>query len=377
MSDFMTSTNSLYPSRINPDWETVDSKLCNENTGPVLKQIKEQNVISIIKKFIINNWPNIKNPDNFPGPQPVSLERKDLVKLHKYNYYVCEKTDGMRYLLVSKMIDGFPTTFLVNRAFNVYFVSGLWSCVSIYDGTILDGEVVKEEGGTYTYFPHDCVMRAGISYSQENFTKRNMHSREISVLWRKSDPEQQIIGILEVKFKTFYNFKDINTLIVNNSLLKHDVDGIIFTPVGLPIQTGTQFSLIKWKEPTKHTFDFQIEIKGQRIDYLLYEKMSLIKFKTVSKRSPAGKKILKILNELIVEDKMINMNLDSSNKVNDTNIVECYLEDDNYIPLKLRNDKTRPNSLRTLEKTIVNIEENITKEELVVLAQQVNVNKKI
>ena len=81
--------------------------------------------------------------------------------------------------------------------------------------------------------------------------------------------------------------------------------------------------------------------------------------------------------KILANDKMINMNLDSSDKVNDTNIVECYLEDDNYIPLKLRNDKTRPNSLRTLEKTIVNIEENITKEELVVLAQQVSINKKI
>ena len=35
-------------------------------------------------------------------------------------------------------------------------------------------------------------------------------------------------------------------------------DGLIFMPNKLPVVSGTQYSMFKWKPPNKHTFDFQI-----------------------------------------------------------------------------------------------------------------------
>ena len=36
-------------------------------------------------------------------------------------------------------------------------------------------------------------------------------------------------------------------------------DGIIFMPENLPVISGTQYSMLKWKPDDKHTFDFLVK----------------------------------------------------------------------------------------------------------------------
>mgnify|MGYP001291231940 CR=1 FL=1 len=376
----LIQNSALTPIQYDPTWASEPAKLCNNKTAPDILQITEQTVVAQVKKYVVGSWPVIKDPNNFPGPQPISLERNDITKLMKYPYAVCEKTDGMRYLLVSLNIQGsssssYQSTFLVDRSFRVYTAGpGLWSCVSVFDGTILDGEVVRESStGTYTYYPHDCIIRAGVATAGENFRERYEHSREVSVLWRKDDPTRNLVGILDLRFKRVYNIKNLAQLLEKGA--EHDVDGLVFTPIGLPVQTGTQHSMIKWKEPTKHTFDFEVKINGQRADLYLYDSMSYTKYKTISKRTPIGKKFFSKFDALIAESKMTTLAIDetSNEPARKKYIIECVLEDKEYMPLKLRDDKNRPNSIRTIEKTLLNIEENITLMELIELAQQTKV----
>ena len=57
----------------------------------------------------------------FVGPQPVSVERKDIAdKLFTKNYLVCEKSDGERMYLFITKIDGKHGIFFVNRAMKFY-----------------------------------------------------------------------------------------------------------------------------------------------------------------------------------------------------------------------------------------------------------------
>ena len=353
-------------SEIPTSWCREVSRLCNEPDGPRIEEVKEPSVVAVIKKRVVASWKSVKDPNNFPGPQPVSLERSELIKLTKYPYAVCEKTDGMRYMLLALKIDELNLTFLIDRAFRVFFIPGAWTCPSCYDGTLLDGEVVKDNSGFFTYYPHDCILRGGINYSHEDFRKRYGHSKEVAVLWRKLENTP-----FEIRFKQVKNLNKIQELLSNGTDGKHAVDGLIFTPIGLPVQTGTQHSLIKWKMADKHTFDFEIEKKGQRVEMYLFDRMSLIKFKTLNKRSRGGKTFIKILDELIA-DKMLNdLSLNSRECSSPKRyIVECYIEDGEYVPIKLRPDKTRPNSIRTVERTLQNIEENITLAELLDLSKK-------
>tara|TARA_X000001036_G_scaffold428315_1_gene457944 strand:- start:1163 stop:2284 length:1122 start_codon:yes stop_codon:yes gene_type:complete len=364
---------SKEPTQHQEGWCGELTNICNDNDAPLIKNIKEQSVVAAVKKFIISSWTSkVKDPDNFPGPQPVSLERNDIIKLTKYAYAVCEKTDGMRYMLAALKINDNGvlknSTFLVDRSFKIYTLNGAWSCCSVYDGTLLDGEVVRNNKGEYLYYPHDCIMRAGINYGLDNFRKRYEHSKEVSVLWRKT--ENSIVG---VQYKMMYDLKDLKKLVSKET--EHPVDGLIFTPIGLGVQSGTQHSLIKWKKPDKHTFDFEVEMKGQRADLFVFDKMSLTKFKTLNKRTPLGKSFINEMNLLITNEKMEEINIEENKAFPTKLIVECSLKDSEYFPLKIRRDKLRPNSLRTIEKTLLNIEENITESELLNLTEKLETPK--
>tara|TARA_X000001036_G_scaffold275597_1_gene255920 strand:+ start:1052 stop:2185 length:1134 start_codon:yes stop_codon:yes gene_type:complete len=349
--------------KIPEGWATdKGTTLCNEPDGPLLLEIKEQKIVAFIKKKVVSCWSRVKDPDNFPGPQPVSLERSEIIKLSKYPYAVCEKTDGMRYFLLVCIIDGLKLNFIIDRKFSVFEAPGAWSCASSFEGTLLDGEIVRDKDGNFIYYPHDCILRGGINYSSDNFKKRYDHTKEISVLWRTTP--QSFFTIIYKKIK---NLKNLSNLLSDLST-SHAVDGLIFTPIALPIQTGTQHSLIKWKMPDKHTFDFEVERKGQRLDLYLFDNMSLIKYKTLNKRSSAGRRFFEALNRL-EELSLDGLSLKDTKPVSRF-IVECELDGGDYIPIKTRPDKTRPNSVRTIQRTLQNIEENITITELLDISKK-------
>jgi hypothetical protein len=173
-----------------------------------------------------------------------------------------------------------------------------------------------------------------------------------------------IIGFLKVRNLELQvnNFSHSNNLVFLNRLIQedkldHKTDGIICTPKNKKVGSHTQYDLFKWKPRNLHTFDFKI-VKGSD-GITAYVNKNGIHVPYAS--APHGSQ-----EELIFLE---GLSKNCPEFTNNT-IVECDYDDINdiYTPIKLRLDKTHPNSFFTVKKTLCNIKENISMDELIELS---------
>lgn len=312
----------------------------------MLNLVTDTLLLQDIRTLILGFWPNRHN-DYFPGPLPVSIELKNFHKLKNYPYVICVKSDGTRYfLLIYK-----NKSYFIDRSFKVYHIEDV-----IHDSNthLFDGELIVNNDGKHEYIIHDCIC-----YNGKNISTESLDSRYESILSFSESIDQYVKDSNETKIKIgikkFFNIKtQINEFKEYIKTINHKIDGYILTPLKLPIGTGTQYSLFKWKPLNMHTFDFRIKYdKGIFLAYVLQENTEIL-FASVSKTTEEGLEFSKKLDSL-------------NFKNND--IVECEFNNNtkSFVPIMIRADKIHPNSLYTVEKTMFNIKENITEDELFTL----------
>lgn len=309
--------------------------------GPRCYQITNKQFINYLTKTINFNY-NIKSNVNFPAPQPVSIEKKDFEKLKKYEYNVSLKLDGTRFLMLFiKDKLGKNQCILVNRALK-FFNLEVECEENMYTGTLLDGELM-EENTNWTFYIHDALVLCGNKISKLEYSTRMMDAKCCIESFINNNNSQ-----ITIKTKDFCKLNEIDKLFVNN--IKND--GVIFMPENLPVIAGTQYSMLKWKPSDKHTFDFLVIENGDNFKVQVYHLNELIDFANIYSNNENGK--------LFID------NTKALNNYSDKCIVECLFdsEKENFTPVLIRTDKTHPNSLRTIERTLFNINENIKLEDL-------------
>jgi len=269
-------------------------------------------------EFIKESW-----GDRFPGPQPVSIERRHFPLLKKQPYFLCEKTDGVRHLLVS-IADG---VFLINRALVQTPVRG----VRIPKETLLDGDLVESKNGKFIFVIHDAVRVKGEDIRLGPLDARLDKARGLvkGIIKTAGAP-------FEIRVKTMIRLEQAREFPSLESF-DYETDGVVLTPVKEPIRTGTHETMFKWKPRDRITIDFE----------------------------------LRMGNELYIQDRgnplrMAEMHLGNKRPDLPTGtIVECGYGDLGWFVEKVRTDKTHPNNLRTYERTLVNLREAIKLTELV------------
>ena len=117
----------------------------------------------------------------------------------------------------------------------------------------------------------------------------------------------------------------------------------------------------KWKPENKHTFDFLLKETEIGLEAYVFHLGHLSIFANIHAKTEQGK-------EFIDKSKQLN------NYKNEC-IVECTFDKDknNFSPFLVRTDKTHPNSLRTIERTLFNMSENIQISDFM----SIEINKKI
>jgi len=260
-----------------------------------------------MKRFISSVY-GTTNEDRFPGCQPVSIERKHLPLLKASVYAVCEKTDGVRYMLACFSDElGRKLCVLVDRTFNPTYTT-----LCVPRDTLLDGELIGD-----TYVVHDAMMIQGENVMQLPLTQRLARVKQLNI---PTTPGNPIVSV-----KTMYYMDNIRSVKQGP-----DTDGLIFTPIYEPVRMGTHEKMFKWK-PLKHiTIDFMM--RGGTL--------------SIQDGSP------------ITNDTHTWYTNEMEGK-----IVECEFRDGEWRFVKMRPDKDFANNRRTFERTMVNIYEDIKFEE--------------
>eukprot|EP00511_Aplanochytrium_stocchinoi_P012501 CAMPEP_0204876570 /NCGR_PEP_ID=MMETSP1348-20121228/47712_1 /ASSEMBLY_ACC=CAM_ASM_000700 /TAXON_ID=215587 /ORGANISM="Aplanochytrium stocchinoi, Strain GSBS06" /LENGTH=265 /DNA_ID=CAMNT_0052033345 /DNA_START=101 /DNA_END=898 /DNA_ORIENTATION=+ len=197
----------------------------------------------------------------FPGSQPVSLLRYHLQTLRERSYYVCEKSDGVRYLLLIHKSKDFDTgkyakIFLVDRQFRFTPLPGLdilfegeegSRLFSYINHTLLDGELIVDEiptkdGGhrkQAMFLVFDAISIQGRFVGNLDLFDRLRVAQGCIVqkfqdLMRKLPEETQAKLPFIMTLKQMFRKEDVG-FVLDRVIpeLPHENDGLIFTRVDL------------------------------------------------------------------------------------------------------------------------------------------------
>ena len=290
---------------------------------------KHSETYTYLVNFLHTTW-NSSNKNYFPGPQPISIERKHFGILRRNNYVVCEKTDGIRHALLAVMYNEKKMCVLVDRAQEMYLLP-LNLPRPMFQGTVMDGELVKTEQG-WVFMVYDCLLIS------------NKHVGHLDLVKRIEEVSGPIAGIMKmakdpikVKVKTFWPLQKFDEFMKQE--FPYETDGIVLTPVNEPVRIGTHETLFKWKPRDQNTIDFQFKWQNQKWCMYVQEHGKLV------------------FESEIYPEKLGDF------EVREDMIIECqYIHWDWprwWKPLYVRTDKVHPNNRRTFYRTLINISENI------------------
>ncbi|KAJ7444940.1 mRNA capping enzyme, catalytic domain-containing protein, partial [Mycena latifolia] len=213
----------------------------------------------------------------FPGSQPVSFAQRDLAKLESQDFWVCEKSDGMRVLLLvhTDPDSGSQMVYLIDRKNDYYEVQGLFfphheNPQMPLQNTIVDGELVydvdpRTNHETLRFLAFDCLVVNNQNIMSRPLDKRYGRLRE----WfykpfakMKQDhshvTKTHPFDIRVKEISPSYHAEQVFAEMVN---LQHGNDGLIYTCVNTPYTPGTDPNILKWKPPSENSIDFKLILR--------------------------------------------------------------------------------------------------------------------
>ncbi|KAF7857301.1 hypothetical protein EAF04_009542 [Stromatinia cepivora] len=335
------------------------------------------------------------NP-SFPGAQPVSFTRRHLDELMRQDYYVCEKSDGFRYLLyLTDDENREECQYLIDRRNDYWYIpkGGLHfpipqNVAGFHRGTLIDGELVLDRAADGSmqpkYLVFDCMFLDGNSLMNRTLDKRLAYFTEriftpyVELLRDYPDEKQYMHFLTEMKQMQFgYAMDMMFRQILPN--LPHGNDGLIFTCRGTEYKHGTDQHILKWKPENENSIDFKLALdfptvqpdsmdlaEGTTEPYIDYDAIPICnlfvnagnnrdEWYATMHLEPEEWEKLKALQE----------------PLNDR-IVECYMDaQKRWRYMKFRDDKEVANHTSTVESVIESIKDRVTEKDLIAAAPRI------
>ncbi|KAI5147987.1 mRNA guanylyltransferase [Enteropsectra breve] len=318
---------------------------------------------------------DINDPiDEFIGAHPVTLTLANIKNLLEKDYLVCEKSDGIRVCLI--VYKG--TVFLYDRKNIVYVTKYVIPKAS--DIYVFDGEMYFEDKAIYILALFDALV-----YKSKNMTRCNLYKRLECT--NKFVADLQKIGIFKqncIATKDFricpknmiksYGFFQILKEIAS---LKHDNDGLIFTPVQDPYLMNKRSKIFKWKPSHLNTVDFKIKMFDKiHMIYGLYVQVSENQI-DCRKGNQSMEKLIGVYYDTANQDidqRIGEFSYDST--LPTINYRNLSLSSGGWVLHKIRTDKMEPNNIKVALNILNSIEENISEEKLITYWKEMHNNYK-
>lgn len=332
-----------------------------------------------------------RHQTSFPGAQPVSFARQHLDYLTKQDYYVCEKSDGIRYLLYSTEDEnGGEAHYLIDRKNDYWFITNHnlhfpreGDLRAFHSATLVDGELVWDGLSNGKKEPRflvfDCLVMDGNKLMDRTLDKRLAYFKErlytpYKKLFKKFPDELQFQPFfVEMKpFQLAYGIEMMFKQVLPS--LKHGNDGLIFTCRNTSYKHGTDPHILKWKPPEENTIDFRLKLLFPTVEPDEWERQEGILEPFVDYNSVPRAELLIFKGEghdryeafadlhLTEEEWEI---LKSLNDPLNDRIVECNQDEQGrWRMVRFRDDKNEANHRSTVTSVLESISDRVSEKDL-------------
>lgn len=308
------------------------------------------------------------------------------------SYYVCEKSDGLRYLMYStRDAEGLEAHYLIDRKNDYWYINNRNLHFPLPNDreqfhvkTITDGELVWDELPDKRKEPRflifDCLVMDGQVLMDRSLDKRLAYVNEklfapYKKLFKEFPQEKQFQPfIVEMKpFQLAYGIEMMFRTILPK--LTHGNDGLIFTCVSTPYRHGTDPHILKWKPPEENTIDCRLKLTFPKVEpnederaegitepFIDYESVpisDLLIYK--GGNGPEAYEPFEPVH--ITEDEWETLK-SLGDPLNDR-IVECYQDDQGrWRIVRFRDDKHEANHKTTVTSVLESIRDKVSEKDL-------------
>lgn len=349
--------------------ELIDLTIPHNSEEPDLSGVMRECDPSLRAKAVATMLQVKAGADGFIGSMPINLVRQELAVLRRDRYFVTEKSDGLRFLLVVIEDEkAGPVALLVNRSMVMFeFVGCQFIGAVLGPRTVLDGELVYNLSmKTHVFLVFDVLATSKRSYVHDLFHRRVDLIYE--VLERYNSAYTTAPPHLNLVRKVFFDKSELSTLLKSitisgdkkvyldptNTRRHHKTDGVIFQP-DTPYVCGRDDKLLKWKWADLCSVDLIARCVDRRVQLLCHADREVEV--NCSKRGELG-----LFDSYRIKGDMADPSLPHSTP----RIAEVTYRTDfgQWSYMHLRADKVKPNFIVTVMSTFLEQAEAISKEEL-------------
>jgi hypothetical protein len=315
------------------------NRLIESSLNQSIKQLQKEHEIAIIMNkdvvydtelkinrltSILANIKSIEQPILLQS-KPKNVQYSDL-SLIQHNYIVTNKLDGTNCFIYVCVQDRIFYIYLIYETTIDVFYTSEDVKLHQYHSSVFQGELCLD--GTLHLF--DALL-----YSDTSLFLKT-HPQRIQVAQQFVNDIKRIQYSIKLEVKLFFECSTLSESIQSCIMYMYSRykqpwlsnDGLIFIPNSTSYKPLLESDpmMFKYKLPSKISIDFLLKIQDNQYKLYVYNDFNqMYEFNHLSLNS-------KYMDTTLLED---------------STIIECCWEESQFIPYKIRHDKTRPNSLHT------------------------------